>query len=186
MLFVCKSVLSQKTEKWSFPDWITNLMTFAVISLFCASIVDSIFDIDTLVSESESSQKAESVVESTPQPTPRPTSAIYRVTASFDMDYNDHVGNDWSYYASVNGVRIKDGGSTITCKAGKPITVYAKCVEDDTYPDVGENTYEFTPPASYIGDTFYASVGVVVTEDRGRYAGNTAKFIVQFDFNPEE
>ena len=40
----------------------------------------------------------------------------YNVTVSFDETYNDSVGNDWDFYATVNGKTVEK-----PCKPEKPV-----------------------------------------------------------------
>jgi PKD repeat protein len=75
-----------------------------------------------------------------------------RVTVILEMielDYNNHVGNEWS--------------------------ITARAVEHDKYSDFGSARQTFVISCTDTGiETEYGNLEVLVREDRGRYAGNTA------------
>ena len=89
------------------------------------------------------------------------------------------MGNDWYLEFFVNGqqVPVYQFGLpkvvwTTTFSEMTTITVKARVIEEDKYPDVGFAMKTFTvtcpsPPQA-------ATLEVLVREDRGRYAGNTA------------
>ena len=110
----------------------------------------------------------------------------YNVTVSFEETYNDSVGSDWDFYATVNGKTVTNGGVEITCDVGDRVNLYAQCVEHDTYPDIGEDKSYIIIEEDDLWNPFTVYSDVTVTEDRGRYAGNTAGIAVTFTFEPVE
>lgn len=110
----------------------------------------------------------------------------YNVTVSFDETYNDSVGHDWKFYATVNGETITNSGVEITCDVGDRVDLYAQCVERDTYPDIGEDNSYIIIEEDDLWNPFTVYSDVTVTEDRGRFAGNTAGIAVTFTFEPVE
>jgi len=95
--------------------------------------------------------------------------------------YNNHVGNEWQLLIEINEKRFSVPRyglpkTIATFQFGHPIdiTVRAIAIEEDTIPDVGSASTSFRlgcPPSS---NSYTATLDVLVRENRGRYAGNTA------------
>ena len=122
----------------------------------------------------------------TPTPTPTPkttpkTAGEFWVTATAEVVYNDHVGNDWYYYFEANDTKLPH---TIYCQVGDDVQLYAEAVEDDNVPDVGSNYSYVTVEAGDFEDGFTATDYVYVYETSGRYSGNEAKIKVVWNFVP--
>lgn len=120
----------------------------------------------------------------TPTPTPKPTpktSGEFWVTATAEVVYNDHVGNDWYYYFEADDTTLPH---TISCRVGDDVALYAKAVEDDNVPDVGSKYSYVTIEAGDFEDGFTATDYVYVYETSGRYSGNEAKIKVVWNFVP--
>ena len=134
------------------------------------------------VGVTESPTTAETPAPPTPPTPPAPPRqcTVSVILEAVQLIYNNSVGNDWSLGLSVNDRRV--GFSryrlpqtvwTGTFNGSTTLTVTAIAVEDDKYPDVGRAAATFTvgcPPSP----TQTATLEVLVREDRGRYAGNTA------------
>ena len=119
----------------------------------------------------------------TPKPTPTPrVEGRYHVTASFENDWNDSVGSDWSFYAEVNGISLGSSGTYFTLQKSDVVDFYAECTENDSYPDIGKASRYTVIDASDLEGDFSVTFPVTVTEGHGRYAGNTARFSVTFYF----
>lgn len=73
-----------------------------------------------------------------------------------------------SYY---NNAKID--GETITVNHGSTISIYCKVVEDDNIPDVGSGYLSLR-----MEDGAENSMTISVYENRGRYSGNRAVWIV--------
>lgn len=118
--------------------------------------------------------------QSTPKPTPK-TAGEFWVTATAEVVYNDHVGNDWYYYFEANDTTLPH---TIYCQVGDDVQLYAEAVEDDNVPDVGSNYSYVTVETGDFEDGFTATDYVYVYETSGRYSGNEAKIKVVWNFVP--
>lgn len=94
---------------------------------------------------------------------------------------NNHVGNEWAFGFTANKTAVSSGSTIkLNAKSSDSIAISAKATEEDTYPDT--NTKSLTIPVSKLkegGNTY--SLNVTVTENRGRYSGNTATW--KFNFN---
>jgi len=102
------------------------------------------------------------------------------ILENVQLVYNNHVGNDWYLSLAVNDQPIPFSRYalpqtvwTALFTGSTTITVVATAIEDEKYPDVGRASTTFTiqcPSSS----PQTAVLEVLVREDRGRYAGNTA------------
>lgn len=81
---------------------------------------------------------------------------------------------------------MTNGGVDVTCDVGDHVDLYAQCVEEDVYPDIGEDSSYIVIHKDDLWSSFSVTQDIIVTEDRGRYAGNTAEFAVTFTFEPVE
>lgn len=104
---------------------------------------------------------------------------------SVDLIQNNSVGNDWTLTASVNNNKIREGETTnvklnTNSSAKDYIYLTGQAEEDDTEIDKGKQSI------SVYGDSLNPykdnkiQVDVIVRENRGRYAGNTAKWRFNF------
>ena len=98
------------------------------------------------------------------------TEKTYTVSYTATLVYNNHVGDAWGTGVFCGSDRISnDQPITVTSYGG--LSLKATAVEVDSCNDVGSKTVSFAPA---IGESETQTVDVVVREDRGRYAGNTA------------
>ena len=97
------------------------------------------------------------------------------------LDY-ESIGNEWEYDFRVNNA---DAYGKIVLSAGDKINLYAKIVEEDSVPDVGEVRKTYTVTKNDLVNGFEVNMDVYVTENRGRYSGCSAHFVVSFTFTPE-
>lgn len=94
---------------------------------------------------------------------------------SVELVENNHVGNEWYTEGLINGKSIQEGESvTLNLKSTGSITLKALAEEQDSIPDEGSKSA--TIKVSSIGKSLSKSLKVVVTENRGRYSGNTAEW----------
>ena len=96
-------------------------------------------------------------------------------------DYN-HIGEIWQQVYYLNGKRLTDGKS-VSLKAGDVITVSAKISEEDSNPDIGENSKTYTVTKDDLNKGFKITFNVQVEENGGRYKGNKAAWRVTFSFS---
>jgi hypothetical protein len=100
---------------------------------------------------------------------------------SVDLIYNNHVGNQWSYYAFVNDNKLKKGKSIVLSNNySQNIYLQAKAVEEDSVPDVGSSNITINISKINFRKKNNYPVEVTVRENRGRYSGETAK--LRFNF----
>jgi len=108
-----------------------------------------------------------------------------RVTVILEMielDYNNHVGNEWSFSMDINGQDVSvsqyQENQTVydeTIIGSETLRITAQAVERDTYSDSGSAGQTFVISCTDAGsEPEYGKLEVLVREDRGRYAGNTA------------
>lgn len=96
---------------------------------------------------------------------------------SVSMVHNNSVGNEWSYGFHVNDKEyIKGESHEFMLNTEENLQVSAIMSEDDKVPDNGRNTVIFKYSDLAKGISKSQNIEVVVTENRGRYSGNTAKW----------
>lgn len=100
---------------------------------------------------------------------------------SAELIDNQHVGNEWWWGGYVDGEEIEEGDSvTISVPASGKITLTAEAQEQDKIPEEGSS--EATVKLSSLGkNTVKKTLDVTVTENRGRYSGNTATWRFVFE-----
>lgn len=118
----------------------------------------------------------------TPKPTTKKTSGTFKVTATANMIYNNHVGNDWWYYFEAGDKQLP---ATVNCRVGDDVTLYAEITEDDSVPDTGWWDGYVTIEDGDFETGFTVTEDVYVYETSGRYSGNEAKFEVVWTFDPQ-
>lgn len=111
------------------------------------------------------------------------------VKVEAQLEYNDHVGNDWSNTYSViyNGKThtCKSGGEmSFSYRLGDQLELRTDIVERDSVDDCASYSSYVSLSASdaHSGVGHRYTHSVVVTENRGRYAGNTAEWEVKYTF----
>ena len=92
---------------------------------------------------------------------------------------NNSVGFDWNNFLSIDERIVKKGESIeVTIKKRAPLIIEAHAIEEDAhYPDAGKKT--MTIPYTdilAIEDMTRFEIDVMVIENGGQYAGNTAKW----------
>lgn len=98
---------------------------------------------------------------------------------SMELTENNHVGNEWYTAGSINGKEIAEGSSVVLdLKTTESIKLKAYAEEQDKIPDSAETSVSIK--ASEVTQTISKAVKVTVTENRGRYSGNTATWKFTF------
>jgi peptidoglycan hydrolase-like protein with peptidoglycan-binding domain len=105
------------------------------------------------------------------------------VTISSKLTSNNHVGNSWSKYFSINGVKISSGDK-LDIVLGESISVYSKITESDSSPDVGSVKEDIEITQDFFDNGFSITQKVTVTEKKGQYSGNKAYWIITYTFSP--
>lgn len=102
---------------------------------------------------------------------------------SAELVENNHVGNEWYTAGYVNGKELDEGATvSLTLKTTDNLTLKGVAEEQDKIPDSGTSSTKIK--VSAITKTQSKTLKVKVTENRGRYAGNTAYW--QFTFRIEK
>lgn len=115
------------------------------------------------------------------QPVSAATSTVkLKVTlVRVELVENNHVGNEWYTTASVNGKEIEEGSSvTLKLKSSESLKLKAYAEEQDKIPERG--SANATVKVSSVTKDITKSLKVKVTENRGRYSGNTAEWKFTF------
>ncbi|MEG6591134.1 MULTISPECIES: hypothetical protein [Paenibacillus] len=115
------------------------------------------------------------------QPVSAATSTVkLKVTlVRVELVENNHVGNEWYTTASVNGKEIEEGSSvTLKLKSSESLKLKAYAEEQDKIPESG--SANATVKVSSVTKDITKSLKVKVTENRGRYSGNTAEWKFTF------
>lgn len=111
------------------------------------------------------------------------TSAVYSASStkvnitlqSVVCVQNNHVGNEWSYGATVNKKAIYEGQTIeISTSPNGKITIVSMAEEDDSYPDYGSKTITVSVSNLKANSSTKYTANVTVVENRGRYSGNSA------------
>ncbi|WP_028538636.1 hypothetical protein [Paenibacillus sp. J14] len=115
------------------------------------------------------------------QPVSAATSTVkLKVTlVRVELVENSHVGNEWYTTALVNGKEIEEGSSvTLKLKSSESLKLKAYAEEQDKIPESG--SANATVKVSSVTKDITKSLKVKVTENRGRYSGNTAEWKFTF------
>jgi hypothetical protein len=98
---------------------------------------------------------------------------------SAELVENNSVGNEWAIGASVNGKELEEGSSvTLNLKSTGTLKLEAIAEEQDKIPDYGDKSTNVK--LSSFSKSTNKTLSVVVTENRGRYSGNTATWAFKF------
>ena len=97
------------------------------------------------------------------------------------LEYNDHVGNEWGFGVESNKVVHTFDDTILLPFTGKSkIRFFVQ--EIDTYTEEVSQWLEIDPSILEYGKTYTKRLEFVVRENMGRYAGNTAKWVLQFRY----
>lgn len=98
---------------------------------------------------------------------------------SAELVENNHVGNEWYTEASANGKAIEeDSPVVLDVKASGSIELQAYAEEQDKIPE--SDTSTATVKLSELSKPVTKAVKLTVTENRGRYSGETAEWKFTF------
>lgn len=97
------------------------------------------------------------------------------------MEYNNHVGNEWGTSVEVNnkGLNYSDEFE-VALSSSNSIKLSVFVTEFDSIPDNSSNT-KFIKLKDLKSGVNTIPVYATVTENRGRYSGNTAKWVFVFE-----
>ncbi len=97
------------------------------------------------------------------------------------MEYNNHVGNEWGFGVEANGIiySIKD---TILIPLSGISKTRVFVQEIDKYTEEVSQWLEIDASSLEYGKTYTKNLEFVIRENMGRYAGNTAKWVIQVSY----
>ena len=179
---------------YTFKKKSTTAIVVLVFLLILSSYNSSKDDVSVNISSTQNPAPTNSLIASSPTPTraitptatPTITPSIEKVNASINFESaslveNNHVGNEWSYSASVNGEELKYKSSKkLKLDRDSTLVISAAAAEDDSIPDYGMNSLEVSLEELEIDKTYDYPLEVSVYENRGRYSGNSAVWRFEF------
>ena len=95
---------------------------------------------------------------------------------------NNSVGDEWSSTYKVNDEEIT-GRTELIVVLGDTITVSSTVIENDEDPDIGTIEGEYTVEEDGMENGFVMQQEVEVEENEGEFEGNTASFLVTYNFS---
>lgn len=98
-------------------------------------------------------------------------------------DYNG-VGKKWTHYHEWNGVQIIKGEMESFIAPDVELSVYSRIREQDSKPDTSMEKLTYMPTAEDAQNGFILTQTLKVTENAGKYKGNTAVWTVEYTFTP--
>lgn len=96
--------------------------------------------------------------------------------------YNNHVGNEWVFDMEIDGRRCPIG-RTVQVKCSGIIKVVFTAQEVDKISDFGSGTIDIDINTLEFNTEESAGIEAIVTENRGRYRGNKAKWKIWVYFS---
>lgn len=103
------------------------------------------------------------------------THGVYELTISQFCVCNDSVGNEWEFIYKCDGKEISNEHTfTLPLDADESKTIEITVIERDNYPDIGKTSLEID-----LTDGYIAVTSVTVTENKGRYIKNEARWQIE-------
>ncbi len=106
----------------------------------------------------------------------------FEVTIKATCSNYNHVGNEWKKEYSVAGYEIKSGDIVAFNEKDKLKIITTITELDDSSDDIGEAKTTHKVTKEDIKDGFTITQTITVTENGGRYKGNTAAWEVEYTF----
>lgn len=136
-------------------------------------------DVGTAIITATSSDGPSQTMEVIVSPSPQK----FKITWSASLISSNHVGSNWKKYFSVNDEPFSSG-STITIDPESTFTIDLTIIEDDDRPDEG-GYYEILSYSEELWKNGYAvSKEIFVTENGGKYSGNSATWKIKISITP--
>lgn len=98
------------------------------------------------------------------------TKGVYLVKTDLDNISNNSVGNEWTKSVTCNG-KWMSAEEEVVAALNSSITITVQVTENDKIPDTGQGSVKLT-----LKNGSSVSKIITVRENRGRYAGNVAKW----------
>ena len=100
----------------------------------------------------------------------------FELTCSTYCVYNNSVGNDWKWDVVCNdNITINENEKIILHAPPDKLNMNFEVTEIDSCSDTAQGSFDFSTKMSK-WDTISKTEKLIVTEDRGRYSGNTAEW----------
>lgn len=100
------------------------------------------------------------------------TNGVYEVSISASLLHNNSVGNDWQQVFTCEGSPVGNRERwTVPLDTVKTVVIDTTIREEDKWPDIGSGSLSVD-----LVDGFTTSTVFTVTENKGRYRGNTAEW----------
>ena len=108
---------------------------------------------------------------------------LMNVKARSSREDDVNIGDEWSHDYWIDGENFY---RTYGVSVGETLELSAKMTESDDNPDIGSGSVSHTVTEDDISEGFEESFDVYVTENGGRNSGQSAHFVVRFEFTPVE
>ena len=95
----------------------------------------------------------------------------------------NHVGNSWKKGFEFNGEALKSG-KTVSIMPDEQFTICGWAEEKDSRPDYGSHFERLTLTPEMCAKGFTIESDFYVTENSGRYSGNSARWHLKVTFKP--
>lgn len=105
---------------------------------------------------------------------------IVNLSFSSVREDDNNIGDEWNYVREINGEQVSRGDYAIS--VGEELSIYVRYSEDDDNPDVGEATVSHIVTENDFNNGFSEVIDLYVTENGGRNSGQSAHYIVTFNF----
>lgn len=107
------------------------------------------------------------------------------MTVSYELQHNNSVGGSWNTEYKITGIPVlTDKNTKYKVWIGASIKIKSTITERDSVDDVGTTTTKKKISEEDLRNGFEVKHTVTVRENRGRYSGNTAKWIATYTFKP--
>lgn len=107
-----------------------------------------------------------------------PAQTVQIISEDPVLEYNNHVGNEWGFGMEVNSVIYSIEDNILIPLNGKSkIRIFVQ--EIDKYTEEVSQWLEIDASSLEYGKTYSKNLEFVIRENMGRYAGNTAKWVIQ-------
>lgn len=100
------------------------------------------------------------------------STCVWEITVTLSCEDRNHVGDDWSTTIYYNNEAVSRSFD-VTKNEGTSLQISAKVVENDNSPDIGTGSAQIT-----LSDGNEVQQKIYVTENRGKYAGYQATWVL--------
>ena len=147
-----------------------------------AEDTEAVIDTTEVHAEDDSSDIGEVITEAETEPV-QLSSQKFRIKWSAKLVDSNHVGNNWSKTFEVND-EVFSSGSVITVDPDSQFTVCLTIQENDSKPDTDYYFARITYSEELCENGCEISETLYVTENAGRYSGNSAEWNITITITP--